>query len=173
MPTRKYNKSKKKTIKRRKNKGGGGNFSGLKPPLTQITPPSKKKRVTFPLDLVTIKEISPREFKKYADDEIDEDKTNKMKNKWNKWNTQLQKKGKNEISFEDYTKKMGKILKRKENEEETEINTFISERKNRIPRKNKLTPLTMDEQLAIHIREDREKKAAKTKENEKKQSEHT
>jgi hypothetical protein len=31
----------------------------------------------------------------------------------------------------------------------------------------------MDEQLAIHIREDREKKAAKTKENEKKQSEHT
>lgn len=161
MPTRKYNKSKKKTVKRRKNKGGRGNFSRPKPPATP-TPLPKKKTVTFQNDenMVTIKNISPCTVKNDADDDkIEEDKTNKMKNKWNKWNTQLQKKGKNEISFEDYTKKMGKILKRKENEEETEIDNYLANQKNsRNTIKNKLAPLTMDEQLTIHMKEEMEKK---------------
>ena len=158
MPTRKYNKSKKKTVKRRKNKGGGGNFSRPKPPATP-TPLPKKKTVRFPEDvdlLFKIKNISPQEY--ILNDNNDEDE-NKLKKKWNKWNTQLQKKGKNEISFEDYTKKMGKILKRKEKEEETEIDNYLAKQKNsRNTIKNKLAPLTMDEQLTIHMKEEMEKK---------------
>jgi len=176
MPTRKYNKSKKKTVKRRKNKGGGGNFSRPKPSPTPTPTPTPKKRVTFPDDdsIFTIKNISPRTVKNDEEDEKKNGKTKKKK--WKKMNTTLQTKGKKEISFNDYTKKLNRILKEKEAEEKTEIDTFLANQKNSInTKKNKLAPLTLDEQLTIHIREDKEKKAAKkaAEENEKKQSEHT
>jgi hypothetical protein len=163
MPTRKYKRYKKKTVKRRKNKGGGGNFSRPNPPLTQITPPSKKKRVTFPKDddLFTIKEISPRTIKNDADDDkIEEDEKKKCKTKKKKWtkvNAKLQTKGKTEISFNDYTKKLKRKQYEEEEEEEKkekkEIDKYLADQKNSIPRKNKLTPLTMDEQLVLDMEE--------------------
>jgi hypothetical protein len=158
MPTRKYNKSKKKTVKRRKNKGGGGNFSRPKP-LATHTPLPKKKRVTFPDDdsIFTIKNISPRTVKNDEDDnKIEEDKKKKCKTKnkkWTKVNAKLQTKGKTEISFEDYTKKLKRKQYEEEKKEKKEIDKYLADQKNSIPRKNKLTPLTMDEQLVLDMEE--------------------
>ena len=157
MPTRKYKKSKKKTVKRRKNKGGGGNFSRPKPP---ATPLPKKKTVTFPNDenMVTIKNISPQDPQEYILNDNDEDE-NKLKKKWNKFNKKLQTKGKKEISFENYKNKLNRILKEKEEEE---LATLITDQKTKTnTNKNKLAPLTMDEQLTIHMKEEMEKKQSK------------
>ena len=160
MPTRKYKRYKKKTVKRRKNKGGGGNLSRQPPPPTSIIPLSTKKTVRFPKDddLFTFKEISPRKVKNDADDDkIEEDEKKNCKTKKNKWinvNAKLQKKRKTEISFEDYTKKLKRKQYEEEEEEKKEIDNYLANQKNsRNTNKNKLAPLTMDEQLALDMEE--------------------
>ena len=162
MPTRKYKRYKKKTVKRRKNKGGGGNLSRQNPPPMSITPLSTKKTVRFPKEnMVTIKDSSPRKVKNdddYDNNDDDDEDEDKLKKNWNKWNKKLQGKGKKEISFNDYIKKLNRSLKGKDAEEKTEIDTFLANLKNSIPIKNKLAPLTRDEQLAIHMKEEMEKK---------------
>ena len=69
-------------------------------------------------------------------------------------NAKLQTKGKTEISFNDYTKKLKRKQYEEEEEEKKEIDNYLANQKNsRNTIKNKLAPLTMDEQLALDIEE--------------------
>jgi len=168
MPTRKYKKISKKTVKYRKRKGGGPNISKQKPPLEpsskQKPPlepsPLRTKTVRFPEsnDLFSVKEISPNKDEMVTNDDEDE---SKLKNLWIKKNEKLKKTG-NQITFKKYKERYNKKKLKKDKEEldqlEHDIQYFdINQKTKKNTNYNKRAPLTLDEQLKIHMKEEQEK----------------